>query len=371
MEFTIGFFVIFICIVVPGLLFQRFYFKGEFSKQFSTKENIYMSVFYSIIPGLITQLIGAVIYFSSRESYLTTDCVYGVFSSVFSGNIVNGSYTDTFISHELHLFLYHIVNIYVLAMFLGSLTYYFVRYFNLDSNTKILRFKNQWYYVFSGEIKNLHKFKIYPLTDLTISSTTKDQGAIMTVVEVTTDNSNLNETEKYTGYLIDYDLNSNDISQLERLYLSKVERVVRDKRNEIKADVFILPATRIKCLSIFYEYDENKRKLIEESTKQIIYSYVYIFGVVASIGVTYFVFYLDLTDILQIFFNQNELSLDNSYYFFIRLLLLFGFTQFIFSFLPTKEKERYTFKFKHFLKKIIGWIIFTLIIRIVIGVCCL
>lgn len=63
MSITIGFIALFISIVIPGLLFFRFYYYGEFSKQFTTKDQISKIFFFSIIPGIIIQIHSLLIYF--------------------------------------------------------------------------------------------------------------------------------------------------------------------------------------------------------------------------------------------------------------------------------------------------------------------
>lgn len=53
MNLTTAFLFLFITIVIPGFVFQRIYFFGDFSKQFTTKENVPKLLLASLIPGLI------------------------------------------------------------------------------------------------------------------------------------------------------------------------------------------------------------------------------------------------------------------------------------------------------------------------------
>ncbi|THF48460.1 hypothetical protein E6C50_14345 [Flavobacterium supellecticarium] len=62
MNLTLGFIAFFIAIVIPGILFRRFFFYGEFSKQFNTKDPVLHSIFFSIIPGIVIQLVCFTIY---------------------------------------------------------------------------------------------------------------------------------------------------------------------------------------------------------------------------------------------------------------------------------------------------------------------
>ncbi len=53
MEISLGFFVILLLVLFPGLIFRRLYFYGEFSKEFNDGQNIGSLLAKSVVPGLI------------------------------------------------------------------------------------------------------------------------------------------------------------------------------------------------------------------------------------------------------------------------------------------------------------------------------
>jgi hypothetical protein len=62
MNFTVGLLLIFLNLILPGLTFLRFYFTGEFSKQFNTRIPLIRLMFYSFFPGFLIQTIGLFVY---------------------------------------------------------------------------------------------------------------------------------------------------------------------------------------------------------------------------------------------------------------------------------------------------------------------
>ncbi len=57
MDITLGFLVILTLVVLPGLIFRRLYYYGEFSKQFSANHSLFNLLAISCVPGLINLLL--------------------------------------------------------------------------------------------------------------------------------------------------------------------------------------------------------------------------------------------------------------------------------------------------------------------------
>ena len=56
MEIALNSFIVFLLFIFPGIVFRRFYYVGEFSKQFSSSN--WINTFYiSLVPGLVIQII--------------------------------------------------------------------------------------------------------------------------------------------------------------------------------------------------------------------------------------------------------------------------------------------------------------------------
>ncbi len=356
MEFTLGFIFIFISIIIPGLLFRRFYYYGEFSKQFSTKENIYQSAFYSIIPGLFIQLLGASLYFKFRKPNLSFFDIYNIHYNILNGSSLKGK-SLSFINDQLLTYLIHTANIFLLSIFLGILFSRLIRLLKIDIHTKLFRFKNQWYYIFSGEILAMKKFKLGPTLIKTINGS-KDIKASTTYADILIENNNGNR-ELYTGYVVDYELNSNDISQLERIYLLDACRYVikkkkRKKRKAIPGEIFILPGKNIVNINLTYLPPSPVEKKTDSKDLRKQRIYLNILGVVTLLEVLFLpiILFINKNHIiktLDIFYKEN--SSENTFNFFLRILIYFIITQFISSFLPSKRNGKLTYIIISALKK--------------------
>ncbi|PQJ80760.1 hypothetical protein [Polaribacter porphyrae] len=372
MEVTIGFISIFISIIIPGLLFRRFFYFGEFSKQFSTKETVYQSIFYSIIPGIVIQITGGVLYFILRNTNLQVSSIYIIYTDILNGNIILNANTTKFMNSNFVYFLIHIFNTYVLSILLGVITSKLIRYFKLDIKNKIFRFKNQWYYIFSGEILQMKKFKS------TINFTGNLYGEKNSITS-TTYADILIETssgirELYTGFVIDYDLNNQDISILERIYLKNTIRYkktinnkkgknkTKTKKVEIPGEIFILSGKDIININLTYlpktkdlvpSWYDKKQKIYKKVLNIFSISIFLILPLVFIIKKDYIINFSDLL------FSSN-LKPEN-FNFLTRLLTYIIFTQFLSLFLPNKTETKLTYKLRFFLFKLLIFIILILI----------
>ncbi len=349
MEFTLGFITLLVSIVVPGLLFQRFYYYGEFSKQFSTKENVYKSVFYSIVPGFFIQIFGAWLYLFFRGVAKTNSEIIIIFNNILNGNFVLGSNTIDFINNKLQLYLLHTLNIYILSILIGVAFSRIIRLLEWDRKYKLLRFKNQWYYIFSGEVLTMNKFKLAPkiigklygVDDITTSSTYAD-------ILIDT---NVGSQKLYSGYVVDYDLDSENISNLEKIYLLDAHRYkhhevrgmnIKVEKVKIPGDVFVILAKNILNINLTYVPSLAKKKnvLRKNHKKNLFYLRVNTFGLIGQIILFGIIFFKNISSLESIFQLNRFMMKMESYNFGLRLLLFIIISQFVYIFLPKKEEGR-------------------------------
>lgn len=294
MNFTFGFIVFFVSIIIPGILFRRFYFYGEFSKQFNTKDPVLHSIYFSIIPGIILQIFGIIIYSFYTPNELN---FYNIFI-VFRDLTIDKSdgftcLTIDFFSSKISLFLYYSIFVFLLSAGLGAGLSRLIRIFNLDKSSKIFRFKNQWYYIFSGEVLYMKKFK----EALRVTYDKQNNfihDICLTYADILVSKEG-QERELYTGYVVDYDLNSEDITKLDKIYLIDTYRYKKReylnfdyKKNElglkelstdnstnslnsrlqiqIPGDVFILDAQNI--ININLTFIPSTQKQEEKNSKK-------------------------------------------------------------------------------------------------------
>lgn len=229
MNLTFGFIAFFISIIIPGILFRRYYYYGEFSKQFNTKDPVLHSIFLSIVPGVCLQLVG--FYLLSKFQYFEIENlkVFNVFKDfAYLESKKVGNDTEDFLNYGLGKFISYSLIIFISSAVIGNLSSRILRAFKLDHKYKIFRFKNQWYYIFSGEVLSFQKFE--KAKGLHFNSLPGNQKILTTYADILIANPQGNR-ELYTGFVVDYDLNQEDISQLDKIYLLDAYRYKKPNRS--------------------------------------------------------------------------------------------------------------------------------------------
>jgi hypothetical protein len=262
MSLTIGFLILFFTIVIPGFLFLRFYYFGEFSKQFNPKENITKQLLFGLIPGSIIQLSCYLIAKKMGWINMTVVKLLTSFESINNQNVSADKVTQHALSNTT-IFIAFTLCVYVVSVVLGISTSRIIRYFKWDKYYKILRFKNQWYYVFSGEIFEFRKFKA--VANKLQKIDTSKNNVELTRADVLINNGG--KSELYSGYVVDYDLNPLDNSRLDNLYLLDAYRYkISEIKNEgsnlahptvvekkhIPGEVFILNMANMININVLY-----------------------------------------------------------------------------------------------------------------------
>lgn len=238
--------LILLLFLIPGFLFRRFYYTGEFSKQYF-KQNLSDLIFPTLIPSLLFHTLG--IFFINHSPFsnqytIDVNVISGLISGVANYDQVNyGLQSIHTYSRPIIGYFFFISIISIVAGFLGKA---FVRNLKLDRKLKIFRFKNEWHYIFSGEILDFPRVpgKAEELDVTYIDALVKtDEGSII-----------------YSGLLTEYVL-SNE-GGIDRLYLTDVKRRYlkddhREKPNEEKyyympGQFFVLPFNQVINLHITY-----------------------------------------------------------------------------------------------------------------------
>lgn len=273
---TTAFLFLFITIVIPGFIFQRIYFYGDFSKQFTTKENVAKLLLTSLIPGLIISSI----YLPCYNYFSCNDVKIKEILTLFEKLSNNKAHEN------IKLLNYKKFLIYCLFEFItaGSFGFLFsralVRGLKLDRKWKTLRYKNQWYYVFSGEIFEFHKFK--RATKTLSKKARKGKDVELAKADILIKGSEGNEL--YTGFVADYDLNPTDISKLDNVYLLDATRYKTIELNEsisnlkqpsieekklIPGELFVLSLSNMININVSYLLAPIKDKIPGEINKSL------------------------------------------------------------------------------------------------------
>ncbi len=226
-------------LIAPGLVARRFYFTGEFSQQFfkTTFADLLVS---AIFPNVF---IHCILYSIMQNWYVLNT---NVFSALISGTDDPEKIKpalENIVAFKLHILLYLFV-----ACLFGAIAGFFSRFLirsnKWDRSHRILRFKNNWHYLFSGEILD------YP--GMPGNADEIDLKAVD--VLVATDEGSI----LYSGTLKEYILNQQ--GGIDAIYLGDGvrRRFLKDDNNEddcyyhMPGDIFMIPYNEIKNIHITY-----------------------------------------------------------------------------------------------------------------------
>jgi hypothetical protein len=191
-------------ILYPGFLFRRFYFTGEFSKEYF-KQSVTDLIFSSILPGFLIHVIGYLFFVKGR-----TQIDFITIGTLLSGTSDPDKVTAAFKSlyQKGPSVIGYFLGVSLVGMLAGFMTKLVVRKLKLDRKVKLFRFQNEWHYIFSGEILDFPK----------VPGEAKDIDCSYIDALVRTDEG----TVIYTGLLADYILTKD--GGIDRLYLTDVKR---------------------------------------------------------------------------------------------------------------------------------------------------
>lgn len=248
MNFTAGLLLIFLNVFLPGLIFLRFYYTGEFSKQFSTKVPIIRLAFYALIPGLIFLLFGVLIY-NWCDSNFTLFKAISIFSELLGSPKDYSCQTECFLKNQIHIYSWFTVSLNVGAFISAFFAHWLVRRLDWDIQFKLLRFKNQWYYVFNGDIL---KYKKYRALNFINPDEGRNGEIMMAYADILVNEAG--GTQLYSGIIMDYDLDNNDNSSLEKIYLIDAHRHKRNphQKKPIPGQIFVILNSNILNINLTY-----------------------------------------------------------------------------------------------------------------------
>ncbi len=191
-------------ILYPGFLFRRFYFTGEFSKEYF-KQSATDLIFSSILPGFFIHFIGYLLFIKGRSQI---DVI--TIGTLLSGTSDSIKVTEAFkaVYQKAPSIAGYFFGVSVVGMVAGFAAKLVVRKFKLDRKVKLFRFQNEWHYIFSGEILDFPK----------VPGNAEDIDCSYIDALVKTDEG----TIIYTGLLADYILTKE--GGIDRIYLTDVKR---------------------------------------------------------------------------------------------------------------------------------------------------
>jgi hypothetical protein len=235
-EVTISSIVFIVILIVPGVFFKRFYFRGQFTKQFSSglfADRLITSIFWGLIVQLITFLL------FNKFMNLTYEKCKSLISTVY-GKLAENAVPDFSADSLLYILGYLFTSILVAAA-LGCLAHGFIRFFKIDSKFEVFRFANQWNYYFRGDSLNFGEFRAR-----------KTGKVLSTLIDVVMENGE-GATKMFSGFLTQYQISS-ETGQLEVLYLTDAKRYSKSNTafKPVDGDCLIIPYNRVIDMNIRY-----------------------------------------------------------------------------------------------------------------------
>lgn len=319
MNFTAGLLFVFLNVFLPGLIFLRFYFIGEFSKQFNTRIPIIRLAFYSLIPGVLFFLLSIYIY-GIFDSKFSVSSALKIYLNLSSSN--NGFSTDTtnFLDKGLGVYILFTTCTVIISGLFGFLIHYVIRKFNFDKKYKVFRFKNYWYYIFSGEIVKFPKFD-RAIADIQIEGVDKDSDVIMAYADILV--NECGKSRMYTGYVLDYELEQDNINSLDKIYLLDAHKFdysqnqrLRFQSNHVKKSIpgqlFVIDYKTVLNINLTYipsyhrMFNELERLDSKHVKQEFFGAAIFIATIVFSISIVWFnwpfhfLSYMDLGILLKI-----------------------------------------------------------------------
>ena len=246
--------IILLLMLVPGFLFRRLYYSGEFSKEYF-KQNftdyLFPSLIFSVLIHLFCQSL--IRMFGYKIS------LWPLFLLVGS----NGSSSETGLAFlQIYKNIYHLFFYFTFTAFtgavLGLFSKYIVRKLKLDRKYQLFRYQNEWHYVFTGEILD------FP--NISGQSNVQPEVQYVDALVKTAEGSIL-----YSGYLSHYVLSSSN--GIDQLYLSDVKRrYLKDDHQPENIDPYyympgnftIIPYAQVMNLNItYYRFNQRTEELAE------------------------------------------------------------------------------------------------------------
>ncbi|MBF7090442.1 hypothetical protein IUY40_02640 [Flavobacterium sp. ALJ2] len=266
MDFAFHSLFLFILFVFPGIVFRRFYYVGEFSKQFNSSN--WLNTFYiSLIPGLIIQIISYFVFIS----FIYKKPITGKYEFI---NVVYNKLKSNSLPRELFdLKLFFWICIYmfvtvVISFFMAQICWQLVRMLKLDKRFMPLRFNNYWHYYLSGESLSFKDFK----------GILAGKEAILTEADVLVDLGN-GINKLYKGFIRQHTICRNT-GELKAIYLTDVRRFTSyPPPNNIKVvpgHIMIIPAEKI--ININLNYITRNTSNIDYKSLLLIVTYLVVLG---------------------------------------------------------------------------------------------
>lgn len=259
MDITLGLILALLFIVFPGLLFRWFYFYDEFSNQFRSNLSLISLIALSAIPGTILLYV-VYLVFDNTVSPIDIGRIIDKLKEINNPDHSFAKNPDVPLKTLITLRTSPFIGFLYLASGLSGLVLgRLVTICRVDTTFKLLRFKNYWFYLFSGKHTRLKKFRF-------LKEELKRK-FLFTRADILIDTEN--GPSLYSGVVVDYKLKEKENQVLNKIILSEAHRYKKVdgkmERVRIPGSLFVLDCSSLKNLNLYYVYDKEESKGLLES----------------------------------------------------------------------------------------------------------
>lgn len=228
--------------VIPGILLRRFYYHGEFHKEFS-QGNLLERLMWTIFSSIVAILASAGVFLLIRNFFgnLLPAISYSTLKEIFDLLASNELPDGTRFKEIYSDFLFLIFGVYLVSSLLGFIVHKIVISLSTSSVINLFKFKNYWYYFFRGRVKNTPK--------------AKGKKYWYTEADILVDQDG--RSKMFSGKVSDYYVDSIN-NQLESIFLEDIKRYKFDKDStnyelvDIPGHVFCVPYSRVLNMNLTY-----------------------------------------------------------------------------------------------------------------------
>lgn len=259
-QYTVSTIVIVVCLIFPGILFKRFYYQGQFTKQFGAglfADRLITSIFWGTVVQVASFLIFSR-YLGFTYTQIKPD-IKQVYEKIGANQLPDLSYIPlTYILKYLGFVVFT-------ASVSGFLAHKFIRNFKIDLYVEVFRFSNHWNYIFNGEILANKKYKAL------YNGKYKE-----TIVDIVIPGEAPYGNKMLSGYLADYTI-SRETGELETIYLSRASKYSQTAKafKNIPGHCFVVPYSNVSDLNIRYIFSVDEQKNTANSFRSILKEFLF------------------------------------------------------------------------------------------------